>query len=437
MKRSIISEPSSLKGQIKIPGDKSVSHRALICGALASSPTKISNLQRSEDVLNTFKVIKNLGIEAEQKDLTIRLFGKGLRGLSKPSNELYFGNSGTGIRLMTGALSGQNFDSILQGDSSLTKRPMKRISEPLEKMGASINLSSEFTPPIEIIGNKNLSAISYDMPIASAQVKSAILFAALFSEGKTKVRESLVSRNHTEFMFQQFGINLKMVNSEITLSGQEEFEGKDINVPGDFSSAAFMIVGALITPDSSVLIKDVGLNSTRIALLEVLNSMEADIKIENLRKFGSEEVGDLRVSSSQLKSCKVEASLIPNLIDELPILFIASLFATGDSEFFGVEELRHKESDRLLAMQSGLKNIEIETIYNSGKLTIEGKGSDYLIDSGTVDSFEDHRIAMAFIIAGLRSKKNLVVKNTDCIKTSFPEFSYLLDSLGAKINEIQ
>ena len=437
MKRSIISEPSSLIGQIKIPGDKSVSHRALICGALASSPTKISNLQRSEDVLNTFKVIKNLGIEAEQKDLTIRLFGKGLRGLSKPSNELYFGNSGTGIRLMTGALSGQNFDSILQGDSSLTKRPMKRISEPLEEMGASINLSSEFTPPIEIIGNKNLSAISYDMPIPSAQVKSAILFAALFSEGKTKVRESLVSRNHTEFMFQQFGINLKMVDSEITLSGQEEFEGKDINVPGDFSSAAFLIVGALITPDSSVLIKDVGLNSTRIALLEVLNSMEANIKIENLRKFGSEEVGDLIVSSSQLKSCKVEASLIPNLIDELPILFIASLFATGDSEFFGIEELRHKESDRLLAMQSGLKNIEIETIYNSGKLTIEGKGSDYLIDSGTVDSFEDHRIAMAFIIAGLRSKKNLVVKNTDCIKTSFPEFSYLLDSLGAKINEIQ
>ena len=437
MKRSIISEPSSLKGQIKIPGDKSVSHRALICGALASSPTKISNLQRSEDVLNTFKVVKNLGIEAEQKELTIRLFGKGLRGLSKPSNELYFGNSGTGIRLMTGALSGQNFDSILQGDSSLTKRPMKRISEPLEEMGASINLSSEFTPPIEVIGNKNLSAISYDMPIPSAQVKSAILFAALFSEGITKVRESLVSRNHTEFMFQQFGINLKMVDSEITLSGQEEFEGKDINVPGDFSSAAFLIVGALITPDSSVLIKDVGLNSTRIALLEVLNSMEADIKIENLRKFGSEEVGDLRVSSSQLKSCKVEASLIPNLIDELPILFIASLFATGDSEFFGVEELRHKESDRLLAMQSGLKNIEIETIYNSGKLTIEGKGSDYLIDSGTVDSFEDHRIAMAFIIAGLRSKKNLVVKNTDCIKTSFPEFSYLIDSLGAKINEIQ
>ena len=437
MKRSIISEPSSLKGQIKIPGDKSVSHRALICGALASSPTKISNLQRSEDVLNTFKVIKNLGIDTEQKDLTIRLYGKGLRGLSKPSNELYFGNSGTGIRLMTGALSGQNFDSILQGDSSLIKRPMKRISEPLEEMGACINLSSEFTPPIEIIGNKNLSAISYDMPIPSAQVKSAILFAALFSEGKTKVRESLVSRNHTEFMFQQFGINLKMVDSEITLSGQEEFEGKDINVPGDFSSAAFLIVGALITPDSSVLIKDVGLNSTRIALLEVLNSMEADIKIENLRKYGSEEVGDLRVSSSQLKSCKVEASLIPNLIDELPILFIASLFASGDSEFFGVEELRHKESDRLLAMQSGLKNIEIETIYNSGKLTIEGKGNDYLIDSGTVDSFEDHRIAMAFIIAGVRSKKNLVVKNTDCIKTSFPEFSYLIDSLGAKINEIQ
>jgi 3-phosphoshikimate 1-carboxyvinyltransferase len=437
MKRSIISEPSSLKGQIKIPGDKSVSHRALICGALASSPTKISNLQRSEDVLNTFKVIKNLGIDTEQKDLTIRLYGKGLRGLSKPSNELYFGNSGTGIRLMTGALSGQNFDSILQGDSSLTKRPMKRISEPLEEMGACINLSSEFTPPIEIIGNKNLSAISYDMPIPSAQVKSAILFAALFSEGKTKVRESLVSRNHTELMFQQFGINLKTINSEITLSGQEEFEGKDINVPGDFSSAAFMIVGALITPDSSILIKDVGLNSTRIALLEVLNSMEADIKIENLRKFGSEEVGDLRVSSSQLKPCKVGASLIPNLIDELPILFIASLFATGDSEFFGVEELRHKESDILIAMQRGLKNIEIETIYNSGKLTIEGKGSDYLIDSGTVDSFEDHRIAMAFIIAGLRSKKNLVIKNTDCIKTSFPEFSYLLDSLGAKINEIQ
>jgi len=435
MTSSIVSKPSFLSGEIKIPGDKSVSHRAILCSALAKSVSTVNNLQLSEDVLNTLNVVRQLGITIDKKETGYQIFGKGFKGMSKPKDDLYFGNSGTGIRLTAGVLAWQSFDSELRGDSSLSTRPMKRISEPLSSMGAKLLLSPENTPPIKISGNTELSAISYEMPIASAQVKSAILFAALNVKGVTKITEPLITRNHTELMFKQIGVDIQVNNNEILLSGQNDFEGFEIDIPGDFSSAAFLIVGALISPNSSILIKDVGLNPSRTALIEVLLSMNADIEIQNQRKFGEEEVGDLKVNYSELVSCKVDAEVIPNLIDELPILFIASLFAEGESKFFGIEELKHKESDRLVAMQSGLKNLGIDTQYNNDTFSIDGKGSNFLLQEGQIDSFEDHRIAMSFIIAGLRAKKQIQIMNSNCINTSFPEFISQLDSLGAILNE--
>ena len=435
MTSSIVSKPSFLSGEIKIPGDKSVSHRAILCSALAKSVSTVNNLQLSEDVLNTLNVVRKLGITIDKKETGYQIFGKGFKGMSKPKDDLYFGNSGTGIRLTAGVLAWQSFDSELKGDSSLSTRPMKRISEPLRSMGAKLLLTPENTPPIKISGNTELSAISYEMPIASAQVKSAILFAALNVKGVTKITEPLITRNHTELMFKQIGVDIQVNNNEILLSGQNDFEGFEIDIPGDFSSAAFLIVGALISPNSSILIKDVGLNKSRTALIEVLLSMNADIEIQNQRKFGEEEVGDLKVNYSELVSCKVDAEVIPNLIDELPILFIASLFAEGESKFFGIEELKHKESDRLVAMQSGLKNLGIDTQYNNDTFSIDGKGSNFLLQEGQIDSFEDHRIAMSFIIAGLRAKKQIQIMNSNCINTSFPEFISQLDSLGAILNE--
>ena len=435
MTSSIVSKPSFLSGEIKIPGDKSVSHRAILCSALAKSVSTVNNLQLSEDVLNTLNVVRQLGITIDKKETGYQIFGKGFKGMSKPKDDLYFGNSGTGIRLTAGVLAWQSFDSELKGDSSLSTRPMKRISEPLSSMGAKLLLTPENTPPIKIFGNTELSAISYEMPIASAQVKSAILFAALNVKGVTKITEPLITRNHTELMFKQIGVDIQANNNEILLRGQNDFEGFEIDIPGDFSSAAFLIVGALISPNSSILIKDVGLNKSRTALIEVLLSMNADIEIQNQRKFGEEEVGDLKVNYSELVSCKVDAEVIPNLIDELPILFIASLFAEGESKFFGIEELKHKESDRLVAMQSGLKNLGIDTQYNNNTFSIDGKGSNFLLQEGQIDSFEDHRIAMSFIIAGLRAKKQIQIMNSNCINTSFPEFISQLDSLGAILNE--
>ena len=435
MEISVTSERIALTGEVKIPGDKSISHRAILCSALARSQSTVENLQKSEDVLNTLKAIQQLGIEVKQTDHRYEILGNGFNGLKKPKDSLYFGNSGTGIRLASGIIAWQNFETELNGDSSLAKRPMKRISEPLISMGANIVLSEDNTPPIKISGNLNLSGISYEMPIASAQVKSAILFASLNAKGKTFITEPFSTRNHTELMFKQLGLDIEMNRNEITFNGQSEFEGIKFKVPGDFSSAAFLIVAALITPGSSILIKDVGLNSTRIALLEVLKSMNANIEINNKRKIGEEYIGDIAVRHSDLIACNVTAELIPNLIDELPILFIASLFAEGDSKFLGVEELKYKESDRLFSMQEGLRNLGIETEYKDDIFLVEGRGAGYLLRDGRVDSFGDHRIAMSFIVAGLRAKKEIKINNTECIKTSYPEFIEQISSLGANLNE--
>ena len=416
-----ISKPSEeLYGEIKVPGDKSISHRSLICSAIAEGISKITNLQESEDVLHTLKALNQLGIKIFKDKESYVVEGKGFKGLLKSKNQLYFGNSGTGIRLMSGLLAIQDFSSSLAGDESLAKRPMKRIIEPLLEMGAKISGSSENTLPLNIDKADAVKGIDYKMPVASAQVKSAILFAALGAEGDTKIIEKSVSRDHTEKMFEFFGANISYSTKETTLSHTERFLPQEVKVPGDFSSSAFFIIAALISKSSKVTLKEVGINSSRIALLDKLMEMGAKI----------EPVADIIIQNSSLTGCEVLPKEVPNLIDELPILFIASSYAEGISRFNGIEELRHKESDRLKAMQIGLDSMKIKNFFDGETFCIEGRGKNYRPVGFKAQTFFDHRIAMSFAVAGINSESFIEIDSPECINTSFPEFINLGKQLG-------
>ena len=419
-----------LHGEIKIPGDKSISHRALICAAISEGTSKISNLQESEDVINTLKSLKQLGISIIKDNGSYSIEGKGFRGLKESENQLYFGNSGTGIRLMSGLLSIQNFSSSLIGDKSLSKRPMKRIIEPLLKMGANISGSKEDTLPLQISPSEKICGINYEMPVASAQVKSAILFASLGADGDTKIIEQSISRDHTERMFDYFGASISYSETETTLKQTDKFTSQNIEIPGDFSSSAFFIVAALISKNSEITLKEVGMNPSRIALLNKLIEMGGNIQVFNHSLFGKEPIADLNIKSSVLNSCEVTSDDVPNLIDELPILFIASSFAEGISSFNQIEELKHKESDRLKAMQEGLDKMKIKNFLDGDVFCIEGKGKDYKPPNFLAESFYDHRIAMSFAIAGLNSSASIEIASPESINTSFPEFIELGKKLG-------
>ncbi len=419
-----------LHGEIKIPGDKSISHRALICASISEGTSKISNLQESEDVINTLNSLKQLGISIVKENESYYVEGQGFKGLKESKNQLYFGNSGTGIRLMSGLLSIQNFSSSLIGDESLSKRPMKRIIEPLLKMGANISGSNEDTLPLRIVPSKKIYGINYKMPVASAQVKSAILFASLGAQGDTKIIEKSVSRDHTERMFEYFGASITYSEKETTLEETDKFTSQNIQIPGDFSSSAFFIVAALISKNSDITLKEVGMNPSRIALLDKLIEMGGDIQVFNQSSFGKEPVADLNVRSSALNPCEVSPDDVPNLIDELPILFIASSFADGISSFNEIEELKHKESDRLSAMQEGLDKMKIKNFLDGDAFCIEGMGKDYKIPNFLAETFFDHRIAMSFAIAGLNSSSSIEISSPESINTSFPEFVDLGKRLG-------
>ena len=376
-----------LHGEIKIPGDKSISHRALICASISDGTSKISNLQESEDVINTLKSLKQLGISIIKDNGSYSIEGKGFRGLKESENQLYFGNSGTGIRLMSGLLSIQNFSSSLIGDKSLSKRPMKRIIEPLLKMGANISGSKEDTSSLlQISPSEKICGINYEMPVASAQVKSAILFASLGADGDTKIIEQSISRDHTERMFDYFGASISYSETETTLKQTDKFTSQNIEIPGDFSSS-FFIVAALISKNSEITLKEVGMNPSRIALLNKLIEMGGNIQVFNHSLFGKEPIADLNIKSSVLNSCEVTSDDVPNLIDELPILFIASSFAEGISSFNQIEELKHKESDRLKAMQEGLDKMKIKNFLDGDIFCIEGKGKDYKPPNFLAESF--------------------------------------------------
>ena len=421
-------KPGSIAGVVSIPGDKSISHRAIILSMIAEGRTRIHNILDSSDINKSLNAAIKLGIECKKKDGFMEIRGKGLHGLKDPGQELFFGNSGTSMRLFMGVLSAQKFSSILSGDSSLNSRPMERVAIPLRKMGARIEMENDHAP-LQIYPSDQIIGIKQRLNVPSAQVKSAILLAALYANSKTVLTTSFVTRNHTELMLETFGCPIRHNEQDIIL---EQGELKGINaltIPGDFSSASFLILASLIAKDSQIIIKNVGLNSFRTGILDVLIEMGGDIKILNKSLNGTEPTGDIHVKYSKLKPIKLSGDMIIRLIDELPILFIACTSCSGVSEFFNIEELRYKESDRIKSMEEGLKNlgIQIKSTQSSFKIT-GGK-----LNGGIVDSYNDHRIAMSFVIAGLVSEKPITIMNTLNINTSFPLFYSTLRESGVQI----
>jgi len=431
MSENYIVYPSeNINGEVSVPGDKSISHRSLILLSISKGIGKITGLLESDDCLATMHIFKSLGVDIfKNEDSSYMVVGNGLHGLSKPSVNLNCGNSGTSMRLLSGLLSAQKFSSMLVGDDSLNKRPMERISKPLTMMGANIQLSNNMTAPIKITSSEKILGINYEMPIDSAQVKSCILLAGLYADEKTNIIENIETRDHTENLINYLGGKIDKRKNIVTMHPAQELLAKDIEVPGDISSAMFIIVGCLISKNSNVVIKNVGLNKLRTGGIEILKLMGGNIEILNIKNYGPEKVGDIKVSSSNLKGIEIPSSYIASAIDEFPILFIAASNAEGKTILKNAQELRHKESDRLLAMSNGLKKCNISnTLFNDG---IEINGGQIL--GCTVDSYGDHRIAMSFAIAGLVSKNPITILDTENVSTSFPDFLTLIKDMGLKI----
>jgi 3-phosphoshikimate 1-carboxyvinyltransferase len=413
-----------------VPGDKSISHRALILGAIADGQTEIEGFLAGEDCFNTLAALRSLGVSIDHvDDVTVRVDGVGMNGLGEPGEPLDLGNSGTGMRLLAGLLCGQRFDSTLTGDESLTTRPMQRIIEPLSSMGASID-SDDGRPPLHIYGGHELVGIHYALPVASAQVKSAILLAGLYAKGETVVIEPVVTRDHTERMLKSMGANIESDSGRIRLQGTGQLNATRFQVPGDLSSAAFLILAALIARDAEIVIRSVGVNTTRTGAIEILREMGGNISIESPQLVGEEPVADIRVRSSVLHGIAVDSSLVSLAIDEFPVLFVAASVAKGTTRFSGIGELRVKESDRISAMAEGLRQMGINIDESEDGAQIHGGQ----LAGGTVDSQGDHRVAMSFAVAATVAKAALRVRNTDAVDTSFPGFSAVMGSLGVELS---
>jgi 3-phosphoshikimate 1-carboxyvinyltransferase len=419
-----------------IPGDKSISHRALMLSGIAQGRSEVTGFLASEDCLASLAAMRALGVRIEQPSPTeVAIHGVGLRGLRDAGRALDMGNAGTAIRLFTGLLSAQVFNSQLVGDASLMKRPMERVARPLREMGADVRTRNG-TPPVDIGGGHRLHGIEYRMPVASAQVKSAVLFAALYADAATTVVAPAVNRDHSERMLENCGVRLDIEGLRTTLHPPRQLENQRLNVPGDFSSAAFFIVAGLLgAAGDGFLIQNVGLNPTRTGLLEVLRAMGASIDILNPRTSGAEPVADLLIRASALRGVRVPVELVPLAIDELPILFIAAACAAGETVVTGAEELRVKESDRIAAMSAGLKSLGVahEVLFDG--LRIEGRGDGAAFSGGEVDSFGDHRIAMSFAVASLRAGKPILIRDVANVATSFPGFVGLARSVGLDVCE--
>jgi 3-phosphoshikimate 1-carboxyvinyltransferase len=426
---------SGLKGVIRVPGDKSMSHRALMLGAVAIGETRIKGLLEAEDVLNTANAMTALGARAARgADGFWRVQGVGVAGLATPRQPLDFGNSGTGVRLAMGLMATTPLTARCIGDASLSKRPMGRVIAPLEKFGARFEASDGGRLPLTLHGAKNPVPITYPLPIASAQVKSAVLLAGLNAPGRTTVIEPVASRDHTERMLTAFGARLSIEQKNearhISVEGQHELTAQEIDVPGDPSSAAFPLVAALITEGSAITIETVMLNPTRSGLIETLIEMGADIRIDNRRVSGGEEVGDLKVKSSRLHGVRVKAARAASMIDEYPILAVAAAFAEGTTRLEGLEELRVKESDRLAAVEAGLQANGVTTHSGPDWIEVAGGGAP---GGGRVRTHMDHRIAMSFLVMGLASRIYTTIDDGRFIATSFPDFSGLMNGMGARI----
>ena len=421
---------NQINGAISVPGDKSISHRSLILLSISEGVGKISGLLESDDCIATLNIFKKLGINIIKNiDNVYEVHGRGLNGLSKPDSNLNCGNSGTSMRLLSGLLASQKFSSCLIGDSSLSKRPMERISLPLSMMGVDIKLSENNTSPIKISPVKKISSIEYKMPIDSAQIKSSIILASLYANDKVKIIENIATRDHTENMINYLGGKIVNNNNKIIVHPGNKLISKDIEVPGDISSAMFIIVGCLISNNSKVIIKNVGLNALRTGGIEILKLMGAKIDISNIKNYGPEKVGDITVISSKLNGIIIPRKYIASAIDEFPILFIAAANATGKTVLKNAEELKYKESNRLSVMSKALLECKINNNLFEDGIEIQGG----TMSGAIVDSSGDHRIAMSFAIAGVVSKSPITILNTENVSTSFPEFFDLIKSMGLNI----
>ena len=421
-----IKKLTNLHGEITVPGDKSISHRAVMFGSLAKGTTRITHFLEGADCLSTISCFRKMGIDIENNNGEILVHGKGLRGLSSPTDILDVGNSGTTTRLISGILAGQNFVSELTGDNSIQSRPMKRIMTPLLSMGADItSIKGNNCVPLRIAGHP-LKAIHYDSPVASAQVKSCVLLAGMYSDGVTSVTEPVLSRNHTEIMLNYFGAQVTSEGTTASIVPEPSLHAREITVPGDISSAAYFIAAGLLVPGSEILLKNVGINPTRDGLLRVCKDMGADITMLNVNMDG-EPTADLLVRTSSLHGTTVGGEIIPTLIDEIPMIAVMAAFAEGTTIIKDAKELKVKESDRILVMAENLSRMGADITPTDDGMIIHGGKP---LHGAVIDSYLDHRVAMSFAIAGLLCDGTLSIKGGDCVKISYPEFYEDLYRLG-------
>jgi 3-phosphoshikimate 1-carboxyvinyltransferase len=422
-----IKPAASVKGEITVPGDKSISHRSIMLGAIANGTTTVRGFLRGGDNMSTMGAFRSMGVQIDDDGETVVIQGKGLHGLVEPGDVIDCGNSGTTIRLITGLLAGQSFFSVVTGDQYLRKRPMKRVVEPLTRMGARIlGRNQGSLAPLAISGGA-LKSIGYESPVSSAQIKSAIMLAGLYADGETSVREPSLSRDHSERMFRLFGASLEVFNDGVTVKGGVELQGQEIVVPGDISSATFFIVAALITPGSELLIRNVGVNPTRTGAIDILRSMGGSIELLDQREVSGEPVADILVRSSRLTGCAIAGSVVPRAIDEFPAICVAAACAEGTTTVRDARELRVKETDRITAMATNLRTLGVTVEETDDGMTITGVER---LSGGSVDSFGDHRIAMSLSVAALISKDGITISDTECVSTSFPTFYPLLEKVA-------
>jgi 3-phosphoshikimate 1-carboxyvinyltransferase len=435
--RSYTALPAAqVSGSVLVPGDKSISHRSVMLGGICDGESRVEGFLPSEDCLASMRAMRALGVEILQSSATsVRVKGVGLHGLKAARDSLDMGNAGTAMRLFTGLLAGQAFDSCLIGDASLSRRPMERVAKPLRQMGAIIETSNG-TPPVQIRRADGLHGIEYAMPVASAQVKSALLLAGLYAQGPTTVIEPAPSRDHSERMLTALGARIQQSGLRVRIEPSDRLQGCDIRVPGDFSSAAFFLIAGLIGAGAGgLLIRDVGLNPTRTGLLDILRSMGARIAVQDAREAGSEPVADLLVSRSELNGIKVPPELVPLAIDEFPALFIAAACSRGETWITGAGELRVKESDRIAVMSEGLRALGVEHEVFPDGMCIAGKPEGAAFTGGEVDSRGDHRIAMSFAVASLRAGDEIQIRDVANVATSFPGFAALANGAGLQLSE--
>ena len=422
----------ALTGRVRVPGDKSISHRAVMLGALADGVTEVSGFLEGEDNLATLEAFRAMGVRIDGPEAgRLRIEGVGLHGLHAPAGPLYLGNSGTSMRLLSGLMAGQAFDTELTGDASLSGRPMRRVTDPLAKMGAAIETSGAGTPPLHIRGGQPLQGIDYTMPVASAQVKSCLLLAGLYAKGRTCITEPAPTRDHPERMLGGFGYPVARDGSRVCVDPGGRLTATRIDVPADISSTAFFMVGAAIAPGSDIILEHVGINPTRIGVINILREMGAAIDLLDEREVGGEPVADVRVRAAKLRGIHIPEDQVPLAIDEFPALFVAAACAEGETVLTGAEELRVKESDRIQVMADGLQVLGVAADPTPDGMVIRGGA----LDGGTVESHGDHRIAMAFAVAALRAGGPITIRDCANVNTSFPGFVALARQTGLDVRE--